>query len=697
MPLRFSLLPLLALTAALLDGCFGDSASTAPTTSTPTSVGALQPVTDAQLTAYVKDALSAKSAPGVQVEMTAGAAAAADAGAGAAAPVSSTVVQESGVDEDDLVKTIGDEVFSLRNGTSPGGVVATGKAAATSVAPAIERFRLQPGAADAALMPVESLPSPLRNGATIQGLYAEPDSRRLVALGESGGYGDDYTRWFSPLSWVNGDTELAVLETDGGLAVKYTLGIHAQLVGSRRVGHILYLVLRNRLQPAGFDPAWAAGSFTTNTGKLDTLNAADLLPTLSINGGAPGPLLPPDSCLAPPDASRGTADVISVVGIDLAANTPTLGGRCFAGQTEAFYMSPTNLYLATTRWDYTAGAAADMIYPAGIKTDIHRFALEGLTPAYRGSGTVTGHLGFDQNRKSFRLGEYNGILRVATQTAERWGPIVALPVASPANPAAAANDEATPDSPVRLTLLRAGGDSGVMDIISTLPNARRPAPLGKVGEQLYASRFLGPRGYLVTYRLTDPLYVLDLSDPADPQVAGELHVGGYSDYLFPLSDRYLLGVGKDAKTDGSAGDGRFAWYQGVKVSLIDVGDTTAPREAARAVIGRRGTDATVLHDHHGIAFLASTDGHSVRIALPVALHDTATGPLSGAPSDYYGFTRTQLSRFTVDLVAGSLSRQDDLLADDATVDRELSRDRTLLSAGQAHHYRNGVWASWRWD
>lgn len=123
--------------------------------------------------------------------------------------------------------------------------------------------------------------------------------------------------------------------------------------------------------------------------------------------------------------------------------------------------------------------------------------------------------------------------------------------------------------------------AGTLALVGELPNARHPEPLGKPGEQLYATRFVGTRGFLVTYRLTDPLYVLNLADPADPRVAGELQVSGYSDYLFPLTDTLLLGVGKDAVSDNSAGDGRFAWYQGVKLALIDVSNPAQPREAAR--------------------------------------------------------------------------------------------------------------------
>lgn len=663
-------LPLLCLTG-LLTGCGNsdnDPETAAP--ATPMAAGALQPVTDAQLAVYLQQALGADTSVKVMADMAAAGVPGVE-GVGGAMAVSGTVLQEAGVDEADLIKSDGVDVYSVL----------------PTAIPAVQRHRLQPGAADAALQPVETLTSPLRNNTAIQGLYLDAPGKTLVALGEAGNYGDDYQRWFRPLSWVGGRTELAVMATGETLTPRYTLGISAQLVGSRRIGHTLYLVLRSRAQPSGFDPAWTLAARGANQTKLDTLKVADLLPTLTVNDGAPAPLLPPDSCLAPVKAAEASADIITLVGIDLSAAAPVVAARCFAGSTEAFYLSEHNLYLATTRWAYTRSADVNgMVYPPQVTTDIHQFALDTLAPGYRGSGTVAGHLGFDQNRKSFRLGEYNGILRVATQTAERWGPVIAVPVAA-----------AVTESPVRLTLLKASATGKSLDVVSTLPNERRPAPLGKAGEQLYASRFLGNRGYLVTYRLTDPLYVLDLSDPADPKVAGALEVDGYSDYLFPLSERYLLGVGKDARSDGSAGDGRFAWYQGVKVSVMDVSDPSRPLEVARQVIGQRGTDATVLHDHHGIALLSAADGSSVRVALPVSLHALAPEGASGAPSDYFGFSRTQLSRFDVNLTTGAMVQAADLVADDGAAQRDVGNDRSLLAAGQVHHYRNGLWASWRWE
>jgi hypothetical protein len=293
------------------------------------------------------------------------------------------------------------------------------------------------------------------------------------------------------------------------------------------------------------------------------------------------------------------------------------------------------------------------------------------------------------------MSEHQGVLRVATQTAERWGPAIAVTSAL----STASSDAATPSiSPVRLSLLKPTANKNLATI-ATLPNERRPAAIGRPGEQLYASRFVGNRAYLVTYRLTDPLYVLDLSDPTDPQVAAELQVDGYSDYLFPLSERYLLGVGKDAKSDGGAGDGRFAWYQGVKVSVIDVGTPAHPVEVAQHIIGLRGTDATVLHDHHGIALLpnANRNPNTVRVALPIRLHTNTPSYTTGGLSDYYRFTRNQLSRFQIDLTTGALTPSTDLMATDSTTERDVNRDRAWLISGQVHHYQNGIWQSWRWD
>ena len=666
-------------------------------TPTPTA-WALRSATEASLTAYFREALgpSSRNYLGTTwaVDFPMAVATAAPVAGAPAAVFSGTTLQEAGVDEADLIKSDGTQVFNLEQSGAGG---ATGGV--------LRRQRLDGASPGAALVPVDTFKVPFSANVRGTGMYLDVDRAQVLALGESGSDFGIYDAWFAPQSWAQGITELALIDASNPtkMQLRRTLRISAQLIGSRRLGSTLYLVLRSYPQVPGIDPFWPPEKTAANQAAVNALQAVQLLPTLSVDGAAPQPLVQAASCFTQEKNAVNSADIVTLVGIDLASATHRHGARCFTGGTEAFYMSDQSLYLATTRSAYSYGGAFP-IYPPQNSTDIHKFALNDLDIAYRGSGNVIGHLGFDQNRKSFRMGEHNGALRVITQTAQTWGGWVALPpigiglpvdtvvtgtgTATTATPTSAT----TPiESPGHLSILQES--AGALTVVGELPNAARPTPLGKPGEQLYASRFLGTRGFLVTYRLTDPLYVLDLSNPADPKVAGELQVDGYSDYLFPLSANLLLGVGKDAKSDGAPADGRFAWYQGVKVSLIDLSDPARPREAARRIIGRRGTDATVLRDHHGIAL--QTNGNSVRLSLPVSLHDIASPGASGAVSDYFRFSRTELQKFEVDLGAQTLVARP-ALASSLPGQRDIGNDRSLLWNDQVHYYQNGNWRSAGW-
>ncbi len=170
-------------------------------------------------------------------------------------------------------------------------------------------------------------------------------------------------------------------------------------------------------------------------------------------------------------------------------------------------------------------------------TVIHKFALAHGSVSYRGTGSVDGHLGWDPQRKSYRLSEHNGDLRVLSFTGSfGWFNLQDAQTVAP--------------SPAKLTALRERSSDQTLQAVASLPNAARPAHIGKTGEQVYAVRFLGDRAYVVTFRRTDPLYVLDLSKPTDPKTVGELEVAGFSDYLFPLPNNLLLGVGRDANSNG---------------------------------------------------------------------------------------------------------------------------------------------------
>ena len=662
-------LGLIVLTLAACGGSGGGATANGGGGNSTPSPWALRSTNEAGLSAYFREALGPASKAYVgsvwsmdlPMAMTGAPAA---SGAAVTSTFSGTTLQEAGVDEADLIKSDGTHVFDM---ASP---------ATSDFRPGVlRRQRLNANASDALLVPVDSLKMGFSADVRGTGIYLDSERQQIAAIAEGTTGWGIYDSWFAPQVWGQGVTEVVLVDTSSSSQMKQRriLRMTAQLIGSRRVGSSLYLVMRSYPQLPGLDPSWPTVKTTSNQALLDALQSPQLLPTLSVDGAPAQALVDPSSCFTQADNAVKSADVITIVGIDLSSTTHRHAARCFTGGTEAFYMSDQSLYLATTRSAYSYSGAFP-VYAAQATTDIHKFGLTGLDISYRGSGNVTGHLGFDQNRKSFRMGEYLGALRVLSQTSPSWG-----------------GWSAPGESPGHLTILQE--KAGALTIAGELPNASRPAPLGKAGEQLYASRFVGSRGYLVTYRLTDPLYVLDLANPADPKIAGELQVDGYSDYLFPLTDTLLLGVGKDAITDGGVGDGRFAWYQGVKLSLIDLTDPAHPREAARSVIGRRGTDATALHNHHGIAM--QTVGKTTRLSLPVRLNETASPWATGSSNDYYQFTRTELQRFDIDLAKQTLTSRAPLVSSLAG-ERDISDDRSLLWNDQVHYLRGGGWQSAAW-
>jgi hypothetical protein len=208
--------------------------------------------------------------------------------------------------------------------------------------------------------------------------------------------------------------------------------------------------------------------------------------------------------------------------------------------------------------------------PGPPPTLIHQFRLDGGTEAtYVASGEVEGRL-----LNQFAMSEHNGDLRVATTT-DDWGRF---------------GDQ----SESTVFVLRPSG--GELQQISAISG------LGK-GEQIHAVRFIGDVGYVVTFRQIDPLYVLDLSDPADPVLEGELKIPGYSAYLHPVGEGLLLGVGQDATDEGRT--------TGTQLSLFDVSDPTNPQRISTLAIGGQ---SEAEWDHKAFLFWPP-DGS---IVLPVS-------------------------------------------------------------------------------
>ena len=131
------------------------------------------------------------------------------------------------------------------------------------------------------------------------------------------------------------------------------------------------------------------------------------------------------------------------------------------------------------------------------------------------------------------------------------------------------------------------------------------------------------------------------------------------------------------------------------VAIYSAMTPTSGMEVARQIIGRRGTDATVLHDHHGIAI--QSVGGVARVAFPVNLHDKPPSFATGAPSDYFSYTQTGLYRFDIDMAAGTLAAKNPVIAPNATSNEpNITGDRAVLVGDQVHYLRDSTFISGAW-
>lgn len=605
----------------------------------------------AALESYLSDALAA-SDRSEQVSAAPGA----DAGGGLPA-FSQTNIHEAGVDEADRSKSDGRHLFLLHR--EPGG--ARGRLRVLAL-----RDTAPPGMTEVGRLDFDAAPLPsamylLDHRLALLGSDFAVHDGPIVGPGEPRPLPGDWVAlaWYEPWAWVNGRTELTLVDaTDRRIpAITHRLSIDGHLVSSRRIGSRVHLV--TRFTPGAEPP---------------------LLPTWSLGGGEPRALVDGPSCYHDPaGAASLTPDLITVTTVNLSGEAPTLSSQCIAGTTEAVYVSLENLYLATTRYGYEpdtpvddgAGISIRWSSPE-VSTELHQFALTAAGPRYRGSGSVLGHLGWDQGKKSFRMGEHEGALRIATSLGQDWQGMATT----------------------HLSVLRLGPDG--LEVVATLPNPRRPEAIGKPGERLYAARFMGDRAYLVTFLVTDPLYVVDLADPADPFIAGELEISGYSDYLQLLEPGLLLGIGKEAREDAGPNALPGAWEQGVKLSLFDVSNSAAPVELDTLEIGRRGTDSAVLRDHLALTWLPRPDG-SHRIAIPVDLHDEPATMQPKPPWYWHDWTHTGL--YLLEISAGRLLPAGAIVVARRGSDPEpsaLDPDRSLLRGDEVHYLRGGSAWSAQW-
>jgi hypothetical protein len=467
-----------------------------------------------------------------------------------AASASGTNNQVASVDEADIVKTDGRYVYFAANG-------------ALRIAEAL----------DPKIVSVTKVPG------TVREMFVE--GNRAVLYTSSGTapkrctYGYDCT-----FAGDSTQTKVLVFDITSRAQPKLVrqLELSGSLVAARRIGNAVHTVVSDGDAQAPPYATWPSGFSMCGTmepavrakfAKLKLDNEAKIrastttFPTLREND-----VTQPMCNGLLRTAIRDGQAFTSVVSFDLTADKKAATTATLQSRPGAVFASHDALYLSVVhqrqnahgRWYTSSYANADEA------SEIHKFKI-GASPEatrYVGSGIVPGHV-----LNQFAMDEWSGYLRIATTRGRVPDPKVSSAV----------------------SILTEGADGNLVRV-GAVENI---AP----GEDIRAVRFDDDRGYVVTFKKTDPLFVLDLYQPSHPAILGELKIPGFSTYIHRIDPDHLLSIGFDANDHGS-----FAYFDGVILQLFDVKNPTDPRLIHKEKIGSRGSSSEAATDHLAFNYFA---------------------------------------------------------------------------------------------
>jgi len=314
-------------------------------------------------------------------------------------------------------------------------------------------------------------------------------------------------------------------------SVLETLAVEGSLIDARQVDSVARVVLRSgpRFEFSGIGDSLPGSATMHNREIVANSTIEDWLPKyeLTRSGGTESGQVVDCEAVSHTATYTGSS-MLTVLTVDLQGKLGTDNSISMVADGDTVYGTDRSIYVAD---DHLSGIEGDVApskpvpTPSNDSTQVYQFDISGTgKPEFAASGEVPGRL-----LNQYSLSEHDGKLRIATTKGDGSS------------------------SQSMITVVSRQGDA--------LSQVGMVDGLG-VGEQIYAVRFIGDVGYVVTFRQTDPLYTVDLSDPAAPRVVGELKITGYSAYLHPAGDGRLIGVGQEATTEGRA--------TGTQVSLFDV-------------------------------------------------------------------------------------------------------------------------------
>jgi len=273
--------------------------------------------------------------------------------------------------------------------------------------------------------------------------------------------------------------------------------------------------------------------------------------------------------------------LLGIVSMNMNALDP-LRTVTVVGRPGAVYASAEALYVASRHYSSYGGWYYDDSGSVKEASTIHKFSLLSDIPdaAYAGSGVVKGKV-----LNQFAMDEYDGYFRIATTTGH------------------------VPDPNVHSTITVLKDSGGSLKAVGQIDEI---APT----EDIRSARFDKEKGFVVTFKKTDPLFVFDLTDPTNPRIAGELKIPGFSTYMHLMDEDHLLSIGYDADDQGS-----FAWFQGIQLQIFDISDMADPRLTWKEVIGTRGSTSDATTNHLAFNYFPPKDV----LAIPMVICEGSSG------------------------------------------------------------------------
>lgn len=518
--------------------------------------------------------------------------------------VSRTNTQETDVDEADLIESDGEYVYAV----APGGYREDGTIAAAQ----LRTLRIGTGGGTPDATPLSELR--LAGGGErdeIDGLYLVEGTAsapaRLAVVYSTGGY------YCGNASAAKSTLEVYALTDRARPTLIDTVKLDGVLMASRRIGRRVVLVSQFFPAVDGLEYPYGADGLISatvqrNAARVAGAGLAELSAELTVNGTA-RPLFTAATTWLPPFPREERGDRITTVTalpIDAPAQAASVS---VVTATDMVYASTTSVWLTTSRYDAPPGPS---LLPGDFQTDIHRIALSDVS--YRASGTIAGMPAASE--QAFALSEHAGHLRVLHNTAVLGQ-----------------------QPRQQLSILRENAATRTLVETGRIPNAQRPEPIGKPGESAYGVRYAGERAYAVTFRRIDPLYVLDLSDPADPRIVGEVELPGFSTYLHPIGTDKLLGIGMAPDNTNTT-----------QLSLFRIAADGTPSVLTQRNLGAY---SMAQYDHRAFASVTLADG-TFRFTVPSNEYRDSPG---GPPYIRFGLAMFEVSGDTLQPRGNVLQRE----------------------------------------